>query len=174
MGDLYHKVMRFIPFTLENREDVELFLASLSQGEDAKFTEAEVRLLDPEKIVRFLNNELCGRMRRAQQTGRLWREQQFMLGIKACEINPDKYAHRTEMIPVQGVIDLFFEEDDGTVILDYKTDALPKDGIAELVKRYHSQLELYARAVSALTGRQVKEGILYSFSLDECARVDGL
>ena len=174
LGDLYHKVMRFIPFGLSERDEVEAYLRSLTKGEDAKFTEAERQQLDPERFVLFLNSELCGRMRKAAETGKLWREQQFMLGMEACEIDPEKYLGKHELIPVQGVIDLFFEEEDGIVILDYKTDALPKDGISELVKRYHSQLELYAKAVSRILGKKVKEGILYSFTLNESIRVDSL
>ncbi|MCR5686230.1 MAG: helicase-exonuclease AddAB subunit AddA [Lachnospiraceae bacterium] len=174
LGDLYHKVMRFIPLGLKDRDEVELFLKTLDEEEDAKLTRDEKKLIDPERIAHFLQSGLCERMRKASGTGQLWREQQFMLGMKACEIDPVKYAGRNELIPVQGVIDCFFEEEDGMVILDYKTDALPADGLTELVKRYHSQLELYAKAISELMGERVKEGILYSFSLEEAVCVDTL
>ena len=59
---------------------------------------------------------------------------------------------------VEGVIDLLFEEDDGWVIVDYKTDVV--DDPAELEPRreqYRSQVDTYARYFQAITGESVKE-----------------
>ena len=70
---------------------------------------------------------------------------------------------------IQGVIDLYFEEPDGLVIADYKTDRV-KDG-AELVRRYRIQLELYKQALEQATGKTVKECWIYSTSLGEEIRV---
>ena len=46
---------------------------------------------------------------------------------------------------------------------DYKTDRV--DSGEELVKKYEKQLEYYARAVTRLTGKKVKQKIIYSFRL---------
>ena len=64
---------------------------------------------------------------------------------------------------VQGIIDMYFEEEDGLVIVDYKTDAVKT--AEELVKRYKLQLDLYARALEQITGKKVKEKWIYSFAL---------
>lgn len=56
-----------------------------------------------------------------------------------------------------------FEEEDGLVVLDYKTDRVRTAD--ELVRRYQSQLTYYARALSQITGKAVKEKIIYSFAL---------
>ena len=69
-----------------------------------------------------------------------------------------------ETIVVQGIIDAYFEEDGGIVLLDYKTDSV-KDA-SELVKRYHVQLDKYADVLEQLTGMKVKEKVIYSFCLD--------
>ena len=61
------------------------------------------------------------------------------------------------------MIDAFFEEDDGIVILDYKTDRVQTAG--ELTDRYQAQLDYYAYAVSMTTGKEIKERLIYSFSL---------
>ena len=53
---------------------------------------------------------------------------------------------------VEGFVDLAFEEADGWVLADYKTDALPAPeprGVQLLKERYRPQVEEYRRAVSA-------------------------
>ena len=64
---------------------------------------------------------------------------------------------------IQGIIDVYFEEEDGLVVADYKTDAVTQ--AEELVNRYRVQLDYYARALEQLTGKRVKEKIIYSFGL---------
>ena len=58
---------------------------------------------------------------------------------------------------VEGFIDLLFEEDDGLVIVDYKTDALGVDQTAEAANRYRIQGGAYALALQQVTGKPVKE-----------------
>ena len=67
------------------------------------------------------------------------------------------------MVLVQGIIDVYFEEEDGLVVLDYKTDKVFH--AQDLVVRYRAQLEYYAQALERLTGKKVKERCMYSFSL---------
>ena len=70
-----------------------------------------------------------------------------------------------EMLLIQGIIDVFFEEEDGIVLLDYKTDSVRN--ARELADRYRTQMELYQEAVERALGKAVKEKILYSFCLDK-------
>ena len=37
----------------------------------------------------------------------------------------------------------------------------------ELVEKYHAQLDYYGRALEQITGKKVKEKVLYSFTLGE-------
>lgn len=69
----------------------------------------------------------------------------------------------TEPVLLQGVADAFILEDDGIILLDYKTDRVRTADI--LRQRYSLQLQLYADALSEITGRPVKEKLLYSFAL---------
>ena len=62
---------------------------------------------------------------------------------------------------VQGIIDLLFQEEDGWVLLDYKTNRVRAENEAALVAHYRRQLELYARAWSEIAGEKVKEKHLY-------------
>ena len=91
----------------------------------------------------------------------LYKEQPFVLGVDSGEIYPDTEC-RAQLL-VQGIIDVYFEEEDGLVVLDYKTDRVRTAD--ELVRRYQSQLTYYARALSQITGKAVKEKIIYSFAL---------
>ena len=71
-----------------------------------------------------------------------------------------------EEVLVQGIIDVFWEEEDGIVLLDYKTDRV--DNSEELIRRYKKQLELYADALNRFgAGKTVKEILIYSFALAE-------
>ena len=59
---------------------------------------------------------------------------------------------------VEGFIDLLFEEEDGFVIVDYKTDALGSDDeIERAMARYRLQGGGYALALSRATGANIKE-----------------
>ena len=74
------------------------------------------------------------------------------------------YEQKTEeWILVQGIIDVYFEEEDGLVVLDYKTDRVSDE--KELVNKYHAQLDYYAKALEQLTEKKVKEKLIYSFAL---------
>ena len=54
-------------------------------------------------------------------------------------------------------------EEDGWVLVDYKTDRV--SALGELKERYRSQLDYYEEAIRQLTGKKVKEKVLYSFAL---------
>ena len=92
---------------------------------------------------------------------KLWREQPFVLGINAKELYPEE--EDGELILVQGIIDAYFEEPDGLIVLDYKTDKADRG--EELAEKYQEQLRYYAKALEQMTGKKVKEKIIYSFTL---------
>lgn len=106
-------------------------------------------------------------MEEAARRGKLYKEQPFVLGVDASEIYPGDRSGET--ILVQGIIDVFFEEEDGLVVLDYKTDKVRSAG--ELKEKYHAQLDYYAQALEQLLEKPVKEKIIYSFTLREEIKV---
>lgn len=71
----------------------------------------------------------------------------------------------TEKVILQGIIDAFIMEEDGIILVDYKTDRV-KDG-EELRNRYQKQIDLYSEALEQILGKKVKRRVLYSFSLGE-------
>jgi len=61
---------------------------------------------------------------------------------------------------LEGVIDLLYRDDDGMVIVDYKTDAAPVPALASRVDYYRPQMAAYAYAVEAATAEPVVRCIL--------------
>ena len=79
-----------------------------------------------------------------------------------------KVRHEEDLTLIQGIIDVFWIEKDGIVLLDYKTDRVQQ--AKELIDRYATQLKLYADAlerVFAARKLKVKEILIYSFSLEQ-------
>lgn len=71
----------------------------------------------------------------------------------------------TEKVILQGIIDAFIMEEEGIILVDYKTDRV-KDG-EELRNRYQKQIDLYSEALGQILGKKVRRRVLYSFSLGE-------
>ena len=63
--------------------------------------------------------------------------------------------------------DAFFEEDDGYVLLDYKTDYIKEGEEEEFINKYRIQIELYEKTLNKILGEDVKESYLYSFYLEK-------
>ena len=124
----------------------------------------EGRRLPVEHCIKGTEGHLIyGQTAKAARRGKLYKEQPFVLGVDASEIYPEDCSGET--ILVQGIIDVFFEEEDGLVVLDYKTDKVKNAG--ELKEKYHAQLDYYAQALEQLLEKPVKEKIIYSFTLRE-------
>lgn len=110
------------------------------------------------EIYTFLQSNLASRIRKANQ---VLKEQPFYTYIKAKEIYE---VESEEPILVQGIIDLYFIEDNDIVLVDYKTDNVNDAKI--LVDRYAKQLSLYKKALEEATGKKVKEVYIYSTKLN--------
>ena len=190
-GNAYHRVMELLDFqavltasidgdshTVWHPEDYETYRQGLSserlaaslqaflkkEVESGRLTEEYFQAVRTRRIEKFLSSPLGYRMWQAQQRGSLYKEQPFVLGIDARRLKGD--FPDTETVLIQGIIDVFFEEEDGLVLLDYKTDSV--SSMEELWNRYETQLDYYQEAVQKLFGKPVKERILYSFHLETC------
>ncbi len=159
-GTVYHSVMENFDFS--KKEELEIQLEEwISCG---KMSREEAGVVREKDILHFLETEMGKRMAAAAGRGRLFREKPFVLGVPADQIR-GQWSHE-ETVLVQGIIDAWFiEEDGGIVLLDYKTDRVAT--METLVEKYRAQLEYYAMALSRLTGRRVKEKVIYSFHLGQ-------
>ena len=191
-GTAVHRVMECYDFTSE--KSVQEQMDAMEKEE--KIT-ADMRTLVKERIVAdFVSSETGKRMALAQRMGALYREKPFVMGFTEEELenygfgvgsNTDsceniyektdsdqekeeqkKVCHEEDLTLIQGIIDVFWIEKDGIVLLDYKTDRVQQ--AKELIDRYETQLKLYADAlerVFAARKLKVKEILIYSFSLEQ-------
>ena len=118
----------------------------------------------------FFDSQLGRRLTEAEKAGNLYKEAQFMIGVPMKEMEPE--IDSEELVLVQGIIDLYMEEADGLVLLDYKTDYVEKGGEEKLISRYRPQLLWYKRALEQMTGKCVKETLIYSFGVSKTLVVD--
>lgn len=167
-GTAYHRIMELLAFEgpePDSAEEVAKWIDGMAASGKIEKEAAEcVKAYD---IFRFLETSSGKRMKKAAKSQKLWKEQPFVLGIDAKELYPEE--EDGELILVQGIIDAYFEEEDGLVVLDYKTDRVRK--AEELVEKYQEQLRYYAKALEQMTGKKVKEKIIYAFSLGKEIRI---
>ena len=166
-GTAFHKVMEVFPFeSLDIKEKVtaELVMEIMNeQVECGKLPEEYVPLVSVKKVMNFLNTNLAKRMVVAAKEGKLYKEQPFVYGIKANRLN--KEFPDTETVLIQGIIDVYFEEDDAVVLMDYKTDKIESE--ESLIGRYQIQLDYYAEVLEKLLSKPVKDIVIYSFYLEK-------
>ena len=165
LGTTYHKILdNKAILEITNREDLNKYLTSLKNNDNLSLE--EYKSIDQDKLLGFLNSDIARRMRQALKKKLLYTEQQFIMGLKANEIN--KQMKSDELVLIQGVIDVYFEEEGELVLLDYKTDRVGHGYGEEILrKRYSVQLDYYERALKQLTNKKVKERIIYSFDLNK-------
>ena len=161
-GSAYHRLLELLDFS-KKYDEVTLKELIEEQKRSGKLSEEMCTSIREKDILRFLNTPVGERMHRAAVRGTLWAEQPFVLGIDADELYKGESLEETVL--VQGIIDVWFEEDGELVVLDYKTDRVFKEEI--LREKYHTQLDYYARALEQLTGKCVKEKIIYSFTMQK-------
>jgi len=76
-------------------------------------------------------------------------------------LGEDDPADPDERIQIQGIIDCLFEEPEGLVLIDYKTDAVSAEEALARAAVHRSQIALYARAVDAIFPVPLKEGFIH-------------
>jgi ATP-dependent helicase/nuclease subunit A len=162
-GTAYHRVLELLDFgSVQTEEDISQALHNFSRNK--RMDEESISLISKALLLNFLTSPLGNRLSMAQRYGKLKKEQQFVIGIPAREMD---LGDSTELILVQGIIDAYMEEEDGLVLVDYKTDHIKKGEEQVLIDRYQVQLNYYARALEQMTGKKVKEAVIYSFALQK-------
>ncbi len=153
-GTALHKVLQYLDF--ERTGSVEEISREIDRLVAQQFiTEPEGRSADPGKLAAFFACDL-GRALLAAPVRE--REYKFSLLLPGEEFFPDAQG---EEILFQGVVDCWFEDEQGVTIVDFKTDQTPQP------ERYRPQVEAYARALEVLLGRPVERRTLYFFATGE-------
>ena len=186
-GSAYHKVMELLDFKafyrlwqvsgIEDepknaefdaliRQELERQLDEMEKSEKLSGEWREAVALP--KVIAFLKSDLAKRMMAAAMKDKLYREQPFVLGLSANRLKES--FPESEMVLIQGIIDVFFEEENHIVLADYKTDRVREP--EELTEKYKVQLDYYEEALERLTGKRVCEKLIYSFALSSEITLD--
>ena len=134
-GSAFHQIMEIIDLHSPSAEELAAEVARAAARWEIDSSDELIRLARA-----ALDHPLLQRARRAE---RLFRELPF--------------SYRFDGFLIEGVVDLLFQENEGLVIVDYKTD---RAGEAELERRwadYRRQGSVYAAAIADISGLPVKE-----------------
>ena len=172
-GTLYHRIMECMDFCKEYSEEASVTAELQRLTESGRIRRDAMQLVTPGKVLHFFRSDLGKRMQRAARKGTLRKEQPFVIGIPYREVYKEEGAEQSEeYVMVQGIIDAFFEEDGALVLVDYKTDSVKTDVKEVLTKRYRTQLAYYEQALFQVTGKTVKEKMIYAFTNGEAFMVE--
>jgi ATP-dependent exoDNAse (exonuclease V) beta subunit len=176
-GTSTHLFLQFCDFARVERTSIKQELDCLiGKG----YLSPEVRTLVREsELARFFQSDFYRSLRGARQ---VWRETRFHIFLPASDFTQDP-ALRTQLgeerLAVQGVIDLFFYNAAGELLLcDYKTDRLsdaerrsPALAAKMLGGRHGEQLSYYAKALREICGRAPDRVLIYSLPLGEAVEI---
>ena len=167
-GTAVHRVMECMDFTAFLDIDqtskaavMEYINAQLKDMVPDRLPEEQRELINPYKLLAFFQSPIARRMAEADKRGDLFREKPFVMDY--------------EGVLLQGIIDVFWLEEDRIVLLDYKTDRV--ETADELVKRYQTQLDLYAQALCRIFSTKEHtltntENFIYSFRLNQVIKLN--
>lgn len=168
-GTIIHYVMQRLDLSRVNSSD-QIKEQINEMVEDNSLTEKEAKAIWYKKIFAFYNSDLGKRLVYAYNNNKLvHRELPFFTEVSSLDINPDldKEIYGNEMVRLQGIIDCFFEEEDGIILLDYKTDYVEEGKEETIAERYKTQMKYYKDALEKITEKDVKQTYLYLFSIDK-------
>jgi len=112
-----------------------------------------------EKLYGFFCHPLGKRLKCAKE---VCREFDFYMEIPAGEIMKQlPEEDQKESVLLQGIADCFFYEDDGVVLVDYKTDRVTAAMAEERAEQYRIQMECYEQGLSRILPVPIKEKYLY-------------
>ena len=138
--------------------------------EKGLITKDEEESINIFKIQKFFKSNLGQRLLKAyKENKQVFRELPFITEIPVKRIEKDLIdkIFNNEKLRLQGIIDCFFEEDDGIVLLDYKTDYVENGKEKEILDKYRVQIDLYTETLERVIGKKVKGRYLYLFGIDK-------
>lgn len=166
-GTAIHTFMQYADFEAA-AEDIAQEAERLHR--EGRLTARQKQAVEKSTIAQFFTSELYDRIRKSSD---IRREQKFTVRLRDLQLT-GKLAHlgadyeNTDGMLI-GIMDLVFAEDDGIVLVDYKTDRVKNS--EELLEAYTEQIRLYAEALRLLTGSPVKACFLYSVALNRTVPV---
>ena len=170
-GNLMHKVMQHLNLdVIKDNLSLEAIKDQLAlMVKKDILTSKESELVKIHQVLEFFQSSLGSRILKADEVKR---EVIFTLAIPAAAVyegvGEEKInALEGENVLIRGIIDCLFYEENGVIIVDYKTDYVNQDNLDDKVNSYKPQLNLYAKAVEKILKVPVKEKHLYFLGVGE-------
>ena len=161
-GIIMHFVMQHVDLCrVYTLEEIEIQVREMVEKELLKAEESMA--VDTQKILKFFQTSIGQRILRSSK---VYREIPFNYMGKAKDMVPELGEWKENLL-IQGVIDCYFEEEDGIVLVDYKTDYMGQSNVEDIVAQYRVQIDLYRDALGSILNKKVKESYLYLFHLDK-------
>lgn len=173
IGTATHQFMQFCDFDLLEKNGIDAEIERLTTL--GFLSPAVSSIVNKNAVSRFIQSDLFSALKGAKSVNRELRFNVHLNASSFTENNND--AIKNETVLVQGVIDCIYETSDGkTVLLDYKTDYVPKDMTeydAEnmLIERHLTQLSYYAAACKKVLSKEVSRVLIYSFALGKTIEI---
>ena len=166
-GILFHLAMEHLDFKkIVTDKDVYDYINELVNKKIILPREKEA--IDMEGIIAFINSPLGKRVR---ESSLIEQEKPFNYCLSPSRFL-EGYEGQDETL-LQGVIDLFFKENDGYVLVDFKTDYVREDTLENEIDEYRKQVLLYKEALTEIKKAKVKEVYLYFSTLKKSVKVEG-
>ena len=136
--------------------------------QNGMITENQGNAVNIDAVYNFFDSELGKRLKAAKKFNR---EFDFYMLVQPDEVEKNIRNDAADEVILQGIADCFFYEDDGVVLLDYKTDRVGKSGAEERSTIYKTQIEYYARGLSEILDVPVKERYIYFLNCGEAVKM---
>ena len=158
-GNAIHAVMQYLDFSA--CRDVEGIRQEICRLVRQRFISAQqADMVQPELVHSFLSTPLGQKIAQSEQ---VIREFKFSILVDGAQYDP---ACAGEEILLQGVVDCAIVDDDGIVLVDFKTDYVTEETIDAVASGYRQQVQTYADALRSIYQKEVKEAYLYFFRLN--------
>jgi ATP-dependent helicase/nuclease subunit A len=122
--------------------------------QSAKLISAREAKLVDQRTVRWLLESDLGTLLKTHRSN-LMREVPFALARGPDGCAPVNGGEAMDLVMVRGRIDLLLPLPQGLAIVDYKTDNLTSQWIAQRTDSYRAQMEMYRQAVEEVAGQKV-------------------
>jgi ATP-dependent helicase/nuclease subunit A len=152
-GTAVHAVLEHMDFAAAYKDGARSEVERLRAA--GILSDEEAASVDAAAVDGLLRSDIGSRLLAA---AKLNREFRFSVLLPAEEFFPGGDG---EEVLLQGAVDCWFQEDGGVVIVDYKSDRVTAEEVPERAALYAPQIRAYALAMAAVTGKKVRETVLY-------------
>ena len=166
LGNAIHAVMQYIRYeACNNRDGVEQEILRLAK--EGMITDEQKQMADVDAITAFFASDIGKRICSSNEVLR-----EFKFSLLDAGTNYYSDIAKEDKVLLQGIVDCAIVEDDGIIVIDFKTDRINADSLDVLRTQYEKQIKTYGAALSRIYKKPIKDLLIYSFNVRAFIRVD--